>query len=128
MATGFVYVMLGGACGAALRYLLMVGATQFESKALWGILGANLIGCFLAGLLFGAQFSSDGRGVSDHTYYFLAIGLLGSLTTLSSFSVETLSLFGLPDRFVWTEVSAWAYFFTTTIGGLLACVAGIKVV
>jgi len=121
--TSFLLVMLGGACGAGLRYLFMTSAGHLEARTLWGIMAANLIGCFLAGVLLGSQT----RELSPSLYYFLGIGLLGSLTTLSTFSVETLSLFGLPESFDWTRISAWAYFSATTFGGLLACALGMRV-
>ncbi len=122
LQTGF-YVMAGGACGAAMRYFFIVFAGQLEGKALWGVLAANLVGCFLAGVLFALQPKGI---VSTQTYYFLAVGLLGSLTTLSTFSVENLGLFGLPDKFVWTNIWAWLYFSLTTFGGLAACVLGMR--
>ena len=120
--------MLGGACGAGLRYFFMM-ASEFMvasdasgSKTLWGILAANLVGCFLAGVLV----SANPKGANPQLLYFVGIGVLGAITTLSAFSTETLALFGLPEKFVWLNAGAWLYFAATTFGGLAACVLGMR--
>lgn len=77
-------VALGGALGALLRF----GAhTMLPRIAFpWTTLAVNLLGSFLLGLLFLPQ------GMEHGPRLFLAVGVLGAFTTLSTFSVETVEL------------------------------------
>ena len=81
-------VAAGGSIGATARYLTaVVGMRLFGDKFPIGTVVANLVGCFIAGLLVGLL---ERRLVLSPTME-LAIftGFLGALTTLSAFSVET---------------------------------------
>ena len=76
----------GGAAGAVFRYSIAQLATWcFKGPFPWGTFLANVIGCFLIGLMFG--------GEHDQKYEWLrlgfGIGFLGSLTTFSTFGMET---------------------------------------
>ena len=57
----------------------------------WGILVVNVLGCLLIGLLLGW---SDTRkdSLPETARLFLVIGLLGSLTTFSTFGHNTIEL------------------------------------
>ena len=83
---------LGGFVGAILRYGIS-GAIQSASRSIsfpFGTLGVNVIGCFLIGLF---SYLVETRGLfTPETRLFLAIGLLGSLTTYSTFGNETFEL------------------------------------
>jgi len=72
---------LGGFVGAILRYSIS-GAIQSASRSIsfpFGTLGVNVIGCFFIGLF---SYLVETRGLfTPETRLFLAIGLLGSLTT-----------------------------------------------
>ncbi|MFK7860298.1 MAG: fluoride efflux transporter CrcB [Granulosicoccus sp.] len=87
---GFAVVAAGGAMGACARYaltILLLGSTVRFPLA---TLAANLTGAFLAGFIVTLLWS---RGVSASPLYLLLVtGFLGSFTTLSAFSVETLKL------------------------------------
>ena len=84
-------VALGGAIGAALRFLSGVvfmrlsGPTEFPMA----ILTINVLGSFLMGVfvIVAAQ-----RGLT-HYSPFVMTGLLGGFTTFSAFSLETITLF-----------------------------------
>ena len=78
-----VYVALGGAFGAILRYLVkfICGNTAFP----FATLTVNLLGCLLIGFLGGVN-----REINRP---FLIAGLLGAFTTFSSFGLETAELF-----------------------------------
>ena len=84
-------VALGGAIGAALRFLSgvvfmrLTGPTEFPMA----ILTINVLGSFLMGVfvIVAAQ-----RGLS-HYSPFVMTGLLGGFTTFSAFSLETITLF-----------------------------------
>lgn len=91
MAKLFI-IGLGGFVGAILRYTLS-GAIQSASQSIsfpYGTLGVNVIGCFFIGLF---SFLVETRGLfTPEIRLFLAIGLLGSLTTYSTFGNETFEL------------------------------------
>jgi CrcB protein len=83
-------VALGGMMGAVLRYGVSVGSGRlFGAGFPWGTLVANVSGSLLIGtiLVFAGEdiVSVGGR-------MFLAVGLLGSYTTFSTFSYESLQL------------------------------------
>lgn len=87
-----VWIALGGALGATLRYGLSVLAARIwpDQNLPIGTLAANLIGCLVIGLLAGV---ADGRvHLSTELRGFLFVGLLGGFTTFSSFGLETLLL------------------------------------
>lgn len=86
-----IYVMLGGAVGALMRY----GVSRLCAGVTWlamplGTLAVNLIGCFVLGLLTGIaeQHTNLPRGVM----LMLTVGLCGAFTTFSTFSAETIRM------------------------------------
>ena len=81
-------VALGGALGATIRYGVGQLVTQvFNFPLFWATLIVNVMGCFLMGKAFN-YFSSQVE-VSELTRSFITVGLLGALTTWSTFSMET---------------------------------------
>jgi CrcB protein len=112
--------MAGGAVGAGARFLLGGWLLrQAGDHWPWGTLAANLIGSFLAGLLFSVL---EGRGPSA-VYWraLLIVGVMGGLTTWSALMLESL-LFLRSGR----ESTLLAYFGTTLVGGLLLVWAGAR--
>lgn len=86
-----VFIALGGACGAVLRYTLSSGAaTLFGRSFPFGTLLVNVLGSFAIGLLFVVLTERVLAGPGWRA--FLVVGLLGALTTFSTFSMETLQL------------------------------------
>jgi fluoride exporter len=86
----FFYIAFGGAAGALLRYwasglVHRIGGSSFP----WGTLSVNLIGSFLIGFLWGMFESVI---VSQNARILIFIGLLGSFTTFSTFSLESFHL------------------------------------
>ena len=80
---------LGGFLGAISRYLLNELAIKYIPISFpTGILIVNILGCFFVGLVLGNSMISK-----DQLYYFLAVGFLGSFTTMSAFSYQTIELF-----------------------------------
>ena len=83
-------VALGGAIGASLRFIFgtvalrLAGPTEFP----FAILTVNVIGSFLMGVFVVA---AAHRGLT-HLSPFVMTGLLGSFTTFSAFSLETVTL------------------------------------
>lgn len=87
----WIAVAVGGALGALLRFAVSRGAAGLFGTAFpWGTLIVNAAGAFAIGFLF-AWFSLR-LSVSPALRALALTGLLGALTTFSTFSVETLAL------------------------------------
>ncbi|HEX4450132.1 MAG TPA: fluoride efflux transporter CrcB [Kofleriaceae bacterium] len=94
--TGLLMVCLGGALGSGLRYLTALwtaarGWTAFP----WATLIVNVIGCFLIMLIVTIASATT---MSPGMRLFLTTGMMGGLTTYSTFDYETTRFFqdGLP--------------------------------
>ena len=86
-----VYVASGGALGAVLRYLTSNFFRFYFPNFPIGTLFINFLGSFLIGILAS---NLESRGTSYiFIKYFMIIGILGSFTTFSTFSLETIQLF-----------------------------------
>lgn len=87
---GFLLVGVGAAIGAWFRWLLALLANTSLLAFPLATLLANLIGSYFMGLLM-ALFALN-PSISAETKLFLVTGLLGGLTTFSSFSGEAMGL------------------------------------
>lgn len=84
------YVALGGAIGAALRFLTGVLLIRFWGESFpIAIITVNVIGSFLMGLFVVWSFQ---KGMT-HMNPFVMTGVLGGFTTFSAFSLEAFTLF-----------------------------------
>jgi len=91
-----VLVSVGGAVGAALRFLtyqLFVGSSLARGGAAfpWATLTVNVAGCFLMGLAVVTILERFG-GSPDLRAFFMT-GVLGGFTTFSAFSLDVYELF-----------------------------------
>ncbi|HSS20613.1 MAG TPA: fluoride efflux transporter CrcB [Pyrinomonadaceae bacterium] len=87
-----IYVGLAGAAGTLLRYWISDwSAKRFGTEFPTGTLVVNLIGCFLAGLLF--YLLAERFSLNQTLSVVVLIGLLGGFTTFSSFGLQTFNLF-----------------------------------
>jgi CrcB protein len=86
-----ISVASGGAIGATLR-LVLSGLTHkyFAHAFPLGTLVVNLLGSLLIGVLF-AYFHLN-TSLSPHLKTFLVTGILGALTTYSTFAIESFFL------------------------------------
>lgn len=88
--TNLLLVALGGSIGAVLRYCLSLFMLQlFGSAFPFGTLLVNIIGSFAMGVVYALGQVSH---VSPEIKALVGVGLLGALTTFSTFSNETLLL------------------------------------
>jgi CrcB protein len=86
-----IAVASGGAIGATLRLVINTWTNKHFIHALpLGTLAVNLIGSLLIGMLF-AYFHLN-TTLSPHVKTFLVTGILGALTTYSTFAIESFFL------------------------------------
>lgn len=86
-----IAVALGGSLGAVARYWTSIWLARWLGSAMpWATLSVNFVGSLLMGLLF--VVITEKFNLSDQWRLILMVGFLGSLTTFSTFSLETVSL------------------------------------
>jgi len=86
-----IAVASGGAIGATLRFLINGTVNKHFVHALpLGTLAVNLLGSLLIGVLF-AYFHLN-TSLSPHLKTFMVTGILGALTTYSTFAIESFFL------------------------------------
>ena len=112
-------VGLGGAFGSVLRYLTSVLAVHWLGEQFpYGTLIVNLVGSFSIGLVH--QLASDTLLIPDNLRIFLTTGVMGGLTTYSTFSYETARLM---ETGAWTQ--AWLNIAVTTAVAIGLCLLGM---
>ncbi|MDB4614273.1 fluoride efflux transporter CrcB [bacterium] len=84
-------VAAGGSIGAVARYLLTLGVQRMVpvKAAAAGTLFVNVLGCLLIGVMMTL---AEKESISPTLKLVLVTGLLGSLTTFSTFGFETIEL------------------------------------
>ena len=88
----FFNVAIGGSIGASLRYFayLFIKNYLLSNYLFLSTLFVNIVGSFLIGY---AIMLMETKNLSeDFIRYFLIIGVLGSFTTFSTFSIESVDL------------------------------------
>lgn len=86
-----VYVALGGAAGAVVRFLVSRSIQILTDTHLpLGTFTVNVVGSFILGIVIGI---AESIGMNTLVRSLVATGFLGALTTFSTFSLETVSLF-----------------------------------
>ncbi len=119
----WMFVAGGGAIGSTLRYLLAIGSVRWTGgSTLAGTFVANLLGCFAIGLL-AAFVTMHPEWLSHRSIVGIRVGLLGGLTTFSTFAAESV-LLTTEGRLLWM-----ALYVAASVGfGLVAVWAGMAVV
>jgi len=86
------WVGAGGFIGAILRYLISGFVQNLTQSIIFphGTLAVNIIGCFLIGII--AYLVESQAGISPEMRLLVLVGILGSFTTYSTFSAETMNL------------------------------------
>jgi len=115
----YLWVALGGALGSVARYWCSGIAARLIGETFpWGTLIVNVVGSFLIGLIQEVAITSV--LIPETTRLFLTVGIMGGLTTYSSFSYDTLRLM---QTGAWGY--AWIYVLVTTAVCLGVCLLGI---
>jgi len=114
-------IMLGGALGTLLRYLAsLLAARWFGAEFPYGTLIVNLSGAFVIGLV--QELGTEALVIPDNARLFLTTGMMGGLTTYSTFSYETVRLMEIG---AWNQ--AWINIVVTTVICLSLCFLGLAV-
>ena len=114
-------ITFGGAIGTLVRYLVsLLAARWLGAEFPYGTLIVNLSGAFIIGLV--QHLGTEGLMIPDNTRLFLTTGMMGGLTTYSTFSYETVRLM---ETGAWNQ--AWINIFVTTVICLSLCFVGMSV-
>jgi CrcB protein len=85
-----LYVALGGAFGAVLRFLSQAFSVRMFGLGFpWGTLAVNVLGSFIMGVLFVALAGRENAILAP----LFMVGVLGGFTTFSSFSLDAWRMF-----------------------------------
>ena len=84
----FIFVAMGGAVGAMLRYAISLIPVKSDFPIL--TLVTNIIGAVMIGFIVGM--ASIRQETSQHLILFLKVGICGGFTTFSTFSLEAVNL------------------------------------
>jgi CrcB protein len=115
----YFFVGIAGTFGAILRYL--IGLSVFTNALFpYATLSINLIGCFLLAWLTTNLFKR--LSISPAVKTAIGTGFVGSFTTFSTFSVETVELFRSGRILI-----GILYVLASIIGGILLSRLGFKV-
>ncbi|MEO5561461.1 MAG: fluoride efflux transporter CrcB [Dokdonella sp.] len=117
----FLAVGFGAFAGAVMRWLLGIALNPIVPSLPLGTLAANLLGGLIMGLAMGAFAHYETLPIA----WRLAImtGFLGGLTTFSTFSAETVTLF-LRQQYGWTVAIITSHL----LGSLLMTLLGIALI
>ena len=87
----YIFVALGGACGASLRFYIYQLVLNWLGKGFpFATLMVNIIGSFVMGLLY--QLIENGILDINIHRTLIGVGFLGAFTTFSTFSLDSLLL------------------------------------
>ena len=83
-----VWIGVAGAFGAMARYgLTTLVHRACEGACIYGTMSANILGCFLFGLIF--TLTERGVAISPETRVWILTGFMGAFTTFSTFIFES---------------------------------------
>jgi CrcB protein len=112
----FLLVFIGGGVGSCLRYSFSLFIKTKPNTFPWATLSANLVSCFIIGLLIGFISKSE---LSDNQRLLLITGFCGGFSTFSTFGAEVLDLVK-----VGMLGTALSYVFISIVVGCLLVLAG----
>ncbi len=110
-----IAIMIGGAMGAAMRYLVSNGIYSLLGREFpYGTLFVNVLGSFLMGLL--TVLLIEKGNIDPLIKAAILVGFLGAFTTFSTFSIDTLALI---------NKGALSYAFLNMIASVIICVSAV---
>jgi CrcB protein len=119
----YLFVAAGGAIGAAARFALNV-FMQRDVEFPWGTFAANLLGCFVIGiiaqLIASTTWFNEAGIIPDQYRLLFAVGFCGSFTTLSSMILELNTMLQKNEIFY-----SFSYLVGTLIGGFCCFYIGV---
>lgn len=93
MVSGFISVAVGSVLGAIARYFVSGFVARRVGETFpWGTLIINVSGAFLIGVLGALAGNNASIMAAPEPWLFAVTGFLGAYTTVSSFSLQTLTL------------------------------------
>ncbi|MFC9245063.1 fluoride efflux transporter FluC [Streptomyces sp. NPDC057136] len=112
-------IAAGGALGAVARYGALVLWPAADGAFPWAVLGVNVTGCALIGVLMVLVAERDGAA---HPLLrpFLGVGVLGGFTTFSTYAADVSKLLDRQEA-----LTAMAYAAATLVGALGAVWAAV---
>lgn len=93
MLSGVIAIVVGSMLGGCARYFVSGAVARRLGETFpWGTMTINVTGAFLIGI-FGALATHPGSAfAAPNPWLFAVTGFLGCYTTVSSFSLQTLTL------------------------------------
>lgn len=117
MLLNILFIGIGGALGAILRFgFNETFENLFSISSHYATLFVNIVGCFFIGVLIGLSMP-----VKDTSYYFFIVGFLGSFTTMSAFTHQTIMMANS------NLIIAVSYIMLTIILSIFATYAGVVI-
>ena len=93
MITGLLSVALGSVLGGMARYFISGFVARWVGETFpWGTLIVNVSGAFVIGIFGVLAMDNNSLFASPDPWLFAVTGFLGCYTTVSSFSLQSLSL------------------------------------
>jgi CrcB protein len=100
MIKEIILVGIGSGIGGICRYLISLTMSHISNGFPWSIFTANVAGCLLIGLLWGA--TSRCQNLSPVFSLLLMVGFCGGFTTFSTFSKEGLAMLQTNNYMIFT--------------------------
>ena len=117
-----LWVCLGSALGGGARYLVSQAAASLLGPAFpYGTLIVNVVGSYLIGLIMHVGLNST--LISPTLRIFLTTGVMGGLTTYSTFNYETLG-FAVDGAWLLGALNMAATVFACLAAGILGLATG----
>ena len=116
----FIVVFVGGAVGSILREFTMLTVPNLADGFPMDILVANLVATFLLALVTALH---RRQIMSDKTNMLIGTGIMGGLSTFSSFAYGVVVLMSTSTA---SAIVALVYVVTSLVLGYIAIVVGLK--
>lgn len=116
-----MYVGIGGAIGSLMRYGMTLLLPSPAGALPWGTFVSNVAGCLIIGGIAGL--TANSTAISLEIRLFVATGICGGFTTLSSLMFE-LAQFCQQGRYLFGSL----YLSATVAGASIAFLAGMMIV